>query len=611
MMASPLIKVPGTAVALDWTTKPGIQAEIGEDRLLPNVFPALVAYFGNEDIAGSSVSVIPAEQELAVDDIAAIKDRINFLLGDNISAKNLSDTNFSRVSLSGADAGMAMIVPLQGDPLDLTVTKRLLPFAIGNALSNSEAPNDIQLSASQVSGGIAPTFDMTLEAFLANLQDFTSDLLPKDELNEPFNIADLLSESNNQDAFLGTIVFEQSAVLTQASPSAPQLSEGILTLVLPLGDEKLKLTDNPLSARNGQDASLGAIVSGQSAVLIQASPFAPQLSEGSLTLALPLGDEKLKLTGNNILVDTIPKGVENFAKPITEDPPIVSQRTIAPVGVILLPEKDASQTVDPAILRYGGRQAAAPGAPPNTDLEVQTKLGKKQFALAVPSAVVTPQAAIPSSILTQPAMFDFTRHITASPDRVAPPIYNTSALETAAAIASMDISPSGTGAQSQSGNSQMGTGTNSQPGVAQSQALAAVLDIQRQGWTKALVNRAMSMIQSGGTMSFKIMPAHLGLITLKMSEGRRGTDLRIVADVAATASMLRDAKHQISSAFESAGITLGEYSAGTNSHGNKGSTPQNHGKSEINNDLETRLNQDVAEFSDYSSDDRSNINIIL
>ena len=611
MTASPLIKVPGTAVALDWPTKSGVRAEIGGDLLLPNVFPALVAYFGNKDIAGSSVSVIPAEQELAANDSVAIKNCINFLLGDSINAKLLSDANSSSISLSGADVGVALILPLQGDPVDLTVTKRLLPFAIGNALSNSETPNDIQLSAPQVSGDTAPTFEMTLETFLADLQEFTSDLLPKDELTEPFNIADLLSERNDQDVFWGTIVFEQGAAFTQATPSAPRLSEGTLTSLLPLDGKQLTLTDNPLSERNSQDTFLSAIVSEQSAVLTQGSPSAQQLSEGNPTLALPLGDKKLKLTGNKILIDTIPKGVGTFTKPIAEDLPIASPRIVASAGVIPLPEKDASQTVDPVILRYSGRQATASGALPNTGLEVETKLGKKQLALAVPSAAVTPQAAIPSYVLTQPAMFGSTRHITTSSDRVAPPISNTTALETAAAIASMDIAPSGTGGQSQSGNSQMGTGTNSQPGVAQSQALAIVLDIQRQGWTKALVNRAMSMVQSGGTMTFKVMPAHLGLITLKMSEGRRGTDLHIVADVAATASMLRDVKHQISSAFESAGITLGEYSAETNNRGDKGSTSQNHDESKNNNELETRLDQDVAEFSDYSSDNHSNINIIL
>jgi hypothetical protein len=655
MMASPLIKVPGTAAALDWTTKTGIQAEIGVDLLSPDVFSTLVAYFDNKDIAGSSVSTVSPEKELAADDLAAIKNRVNFLLGDSISAKLVSDTASSHVSLSGADVSVALTLPLQGDPVDLMVARRLLPFAIGNALSISGAPNDIQLSVPQISGDIAPNFEMTLETFLVNLHELTSDLLPKDELNEPFNIANLLSAHNDQDAFFGIAVSEQGAVFSQASPSALQLGEGTLTSALPLGDKKLTLTANPPSAPQlGNGTLTSALPLGDKKLTLTANPpSAPQLGNGTLTSALPLGDKKLTLTanppsapqlgngtltsvlplgdkkltltanppsapqfGNGTLTSALPlgdksKNIGTSSKLIIEDQPVVPPRTVASVGAILLPEEDASQTVGSTILRYSGLQAAAAGALPNTGLEVEAGLGKNHSAFASPSAAMTPQAATSPYILTQPAMFDLTRHVATSPDRMLPSAPSASALEAAAAIAGVDATPSGTGGQSQSGNAHTGTGTNSQQGMAQSQALAAVLDVQRQGWTKALVNRAMSMVQSGGTMTFKIMPAHLGLITLKMSEGRRGTDLRIVADVAATASMLRDVKHQISSVFESAGITLGEYSAGTSNRGDKGSTSQNHDKAESGPELETKLNQDVAEFSDYSGDDRSNINIIL
>ena len=626
-MASPLIKVPGTAAALDWTTKTGIQAEIGVDLLSPDVFSTLVAYFDNKDIAGSSVSTVSPEKELAADDLAAIKNRVNFLLGDSISAKLVSDTASSHVSLSGADVSVALTLPLQGDPVDLMVARRLLPFAIGNALSISGAPNDIQLSVPQISGDIAPNFEMTLETFLVNLHELTSDLLPKDELNEPFNIANLLSAHNDQDTFFGIAVSEQGAVFSQASPSALQLGEGTLTSALPLGDKKLTLTANPPSAPQlGNGTLTSALPLGDKKLTLTANPpSAPQLGNGTLTSALPLGDKKLTLTanppsapqlGNGTLTSALPlgdksKNIGTSSKLIIEDQPVVPPRTVASVGAILLPEEDASQTVGSTILRYSGLQAAAAGALPNTGLEVEAGLGKNHSAFASPSAAMTPQAATSPYILTQPAMFDLTRHVATSPDRMLPSAPSASALEAAAAIAGVDAAPSGTGGQSQSGNAHTGTGTNSQQGMAQSQALAAVLDVQRQGWTKALVNRAMSMVQSGGTMTFKIMPAHLGLITLKMSEGRRGTDLRIVADVAATASMLRDVKHQISSVFESAGITLGEYSAGTSNRGDKGSTSQNHDKAESGPELETKLNQDVAEFSDYSGDDRSNINIIL
>jgi len=106
--------------------------------------------------------------------------------------------------------------------------------------------------------------------------------------------------------------------------------------------------------------------------------------------------------------------------------------------------------------------------------------------------------------------------------------------------------------------------------MAQSGGLPTVLDVRRQGWTQTLVQRAAGMVQSGGVLTLKILPQHLGQITLKMSEGRRGLDLRIVTEVASTAAMLRGVEGQISSAFDGAGLTLGEFSANT---GKGGDTP--------------------------------------
>jgi hypothetical protein len=534
MMASPLTKVPSTAAALDWTAKTSIRAETSVDLLSPDVFSEMVAYFGNEAVAGSSVNAIPLEKEPAADDTAPINNHVNFPLGDSIDAQLLIDMASSRVSPSGADAGVAPVFPLRGDPADLMAITRLLPFAIGNALSKHEASNDIQLSAPQIGGDIAPTSEVTLATFLANLHELISDLLPKDELGGPLNIADLLT------------------------------------------------------ARDGQDAVLGA-----------------------LTSALPVGDKKLTLNDIKIPVDTTLKNMRALAKSNMEDLPVVPAKMVDSVGAIPLPAKAVSQAVAPTILRDSGLQAAASDALPNTGPEVEIGLGKKQSTFADPSAIATPQAATPPSISTQPVMSDLIRLVATSPEREAPSVSNASALEAIAAISGVDTAPGGTGGQSQGGNAQTGTGTNSQQGMAPSQALATVLDVQRQGWTKALVSRAMSMVQSGGTMTFKVMPAHLGMITLKLSEGRRGTDLRIVADVAATASMLRDVKHQISSAFESAGITLGEYSAGTSDRGDKGSTSRDYDKTEGDIEPKIKLNQDIAEMHDYSGNDHSSINIIL
>ena len=103
--------------------------------------------------------------------------------------------------------------------------------------------------------------------------------------------------------------------------------------------------------------------------------------------------------------------------------------------------------------------------------------------------------------------------------------------------------------------------------MAQSSGLPAMLDVRRQGWTQTLVQRAAGMVQSGGVLTLNILPQHLGQITLKMSEGRRGLDLRIVTEVASTAAMLRGVENQIASAFEGAGLMLGEFSANTGKDG--------------------------------------------
>ena len=132
------------------------------------------------------------------------------------------------------------------------------------------------------------------------------------------------------------------------------------------------------------------------------------------------------------------------------------------------------------------------------------------------------------------------------------------------AQADLGMSPA---AQS-SGGQMAGTGgAGTSGGMAQGQNLPAVLDLQRQGWTKTLVNRAAGLAQGGGTLTLKILPQHLGQITLKLTEGRKGMDLRIVADVPSTAAMLRGIETQISSAFEEAGLTLENYSAQTGKEG--------------------------------------------
>lgn len=106
--------------------------------------------------------------------------------------------------------------------------------------------------------------------------------------------------------------------------------------------------------------------------------------------------------------------------------------------------------------------------------------------------------------------------------------------------------------------------------MGQSVMASVLLDVRRQGWTKTLVNRAAGMAQAGGVMTLKVLPQNLGQITLKLSEGRKGLELRMTAEVASTAAMLRDVQGQIERAFDDVGLTLGAYSAQTGGQGQQG-----------------------------------------
>jgi hypothetical protein len=154
-----------------------------------------------------------------------------------------------------------------------------------------------------------------------------------------------------------------------------------------------------------------------------------------------------------------------------------------------------------------------------------------------------------------------------------------------------------------------GGGTSS--GISQGHNLPAVLDLQRQGWTKTLVNRAAGLSQGGGTLILKILPQHLGQITLKLTEGRRGMDLRIIADVPSTAAMLRGIETQISSAFEEAGLWLENYSAQTGREGGGASSdgePQEH-----SNGPDALVQEPLADENPqpYARGDKHLLNIVL
>lgn len=179
------------------------------------------------------------------------------------------------------------------------------------------------------------------------------------------------------------------------------------------------------------------------------------------------------------------------------------------------------------------------------------------------------------------------------------------------AMTPMDVASGGAGSSPQGGNGQTGSGVAGQGAASLQSSMEAALDVRQQGWTKALVNRAISAAQSGGALTIKILPAHLGQITVKLSEGKRGTDLRIIADVPATASMLRDVQQQLSSAFENAGLTLGEYSASTGKDGGQGAGAQKDGDTDQVNAFDTAIEAVTSAQSTSREDTLSRLNILL
>ena len=173
----------------------------------------------------------------------------------------------------------------------------------------------------------------------------------------------------------------------------------------------------------------------------------------------------------------------------------------------------------------------------------------------------------------------------------------------------IDIASGGAGAAPQGGSGQTGAGVAGQGAASLLLQMETALDVRQQGWTKTLVNRVINAAQAGGSLTIKIIPAHLGQITLRLSEGKRGTDLRIIADVPATASMLRDVQNQLSSAFEDAGLTLGAYSASTGNNGGEGSQKDGHADQVTSSELAIDAAQGANDVAGV--DNLSRINILL
>lgn len=299
------------------------------------------------------------------------------------------------------------------------------------------------------------------------------------------------------------------------------------------------------------------------------------------------------------------------AVPITASKPSVDSNSVplqtAPAGEAAgdlhenaIPQQLVARAV-PATPANGAASMNAAGKIEGSDV-----VHKDRAPLIAPDQVTSAIQMSKTAQLAVGASTNAVQQVTVPRQSLPPPLGPDSLLATASPI---DFASGGSGSASQGGSGQTGSGVAGQGATSLQGQLEAALDVRQQGWIKTLVNRAINAAQAGGSLTIKILPAHLGQITLKLSEGKRGTDLRIIADVPATASMLRDVQDQLSSAFESAGLTLGAYSASTGDNG--GERSQKDGYTDEVKPSE--LANDTAQSADdvAGADNLSRINILL
>lgn len=299
------------------------------------------------------------------------------------------------------------------------------------------------------------------------------------------------------------------------------------------------------------------------------------------------------------------------AVPITASKPSVDSNSVplqtAPAGEAAgdlhenaIPQQLAARAV-PATPANGAASMNAAGKNEGPDV-----VHKDRAPLIAPDQVTSAIQMSKTAQLAVGASTNAVQQVTVPRQSLPPTLGPDSLLATASPI---DFASGGFGSASQGGSGQTGSGVAGQGATSLQGQLEAALDVRQQGWTKTLVNRAINAAQAGGSLTIKILPAHLGQITLKLSEGKRGTDLRIIADVPATASMLRDVQDQLSSAFESAGLTLGAYSASTGDNGGERSQKDGYTDEVKPSELANNTAQSADDVA--GADNLSRINILL
>ena len=396
---------------------------------------------------------------------------------------------------------------------------------------------------------------------------------------DPLSYPGLTSDDGKSVAQPGPLV-PQGDVLNSVVKvgSGPAGGAAVLTAVVTDADPQAMPSPSPSHATSSAPAPAPA----------QAQALAPEQFSGAARVqaadtAAPITASKPSVDSNSVPLQTAPAG--EAAGDLHEN---------------AIPQQLAVRAVQ-ATPANGAASMNAAGKIEGPDV-----VHKDRAPLIAPDQVTSAIQMSKTAQLAVGASTNAVQQVTVPRQSLPPPLGPDSLLATASPI---DFASGGSGSASQGGSGQTGSGVAGQGATSLQGQLEAALDVRQQGWTKTLVNRAINAAQAGGSLTIKILPAHLGQITLKLSEGKRGTDLRIIADVPATASMLRDVQDQLSSAFESAGLTLGAYSASTGDNG--GERSQKDGYTDEVKPSE--LANDTAQSADYvaGADNLSRINILL
>jgi hypothetical protein len=603
MIASLITNDIGVAGATDWLAKTGLESnKTGVSTVEPSFVQIMTSLENGTapiplqiDMASQGLEQQSTPQDLGSLDLAVTdEDGAQFLLAMVASVRS----------------GKAVI----GPPIAEVAAGITTVLATSDSVVVDELPVTLVLDRDAAVALVAPPSDLWGVAQIAQVQVEPVD--PK-----------LINDQ--EIAFMPVVTVEPVVESQQlALPlGAIGLPINALAAVLPDSDETLVATVD-----GGLGANVVSVMSGKRLALDGPVdvPFAKMTDAPISEIVKIMTPDAEKLTAERMPRDvtyqvvgvgsgmgrdplSYPGLTSDDGKSVAQPGPLVSQGDVlnpvvkvgsGPAGVaavLTAVVTDADPQAMPATPANGAASMNAAGKIEGPDV-----VHKDRAPLIAPDQVTSAIQMSKTAQLAVGASTNAVQQVTVPRQSLPPTLGPDSLLATASPI---DFASGGSGSASQGGSGQTGSGVAGQGATSLQGQLEAALDVRQQGWTKTLVNRAINAAQAGGSLTIKILPAHLGQITLKLSEGKRGTDLRIIADVPATASMLRDVQDQLSSAFESAGLTLGAYSASTGDNG--GERSQKDGYTDEVKPSE--LANDTAQSADdvAGADNLSRINILL